>query len=1177
MARLICLVALTCWLTAFAASPAEAGPLVAAISGIATSLGFSAAASSAIAGWLVKTAISVGLSRLAMAMKGRQRQPGITTETTTAGGTTPQKFIMGLHATGGQLVAPINSYGAVGKTPRAYLVYPIALSVVAGCTLERIIINDAYVSLSGTSGAWGRAATGELADVAMVDYRDGSQTAVHADLLAAFSADPDRPWQSDMVGPGTCYAVTRFSYNRELFNGLPAVRFEVLGIPLYDPRADSSVGGSGAQRWANPATWAQSLNPMVMIYNILRGIDVGGGMIWGGECEAEDLPLAEWFAAMNECDQAVAKSGGGTEPQYRAGIEIALEEEPASVIEELLKTCMGQLVEVGGIWKPRAGGPAMPSFFLTDDDILISQDQEYTPFPSYTETFNGIECTYVEPNSLWEPKDAPPRYSATWEAEDGGRRLVAALSLRACSSRGQAQRLMKALIADHRRMRRNQFGTGPEGALLEPLETIGWNSATFGYVDWKVFEITSMTDHLMTLNQSVAVRERDSGDVAWEVGNYEPTDLPSPSISPMAPQVVQGWSVTAETVKDAAGNPRANGVRMHWSPDGAEDARGLRWQARIVGQTAVQLSGTYADVDAGTKHISAGLMRAHNYEWRSRYIVDRPSEWTAWTPVTTDDVGFSFADMSQPFIEAFDDAVATGDAALAGHNALVAGFTGTLVDGFNAVNNDVLALEAEQTSLNADIGGLNTNVTRILGCRADLLTGTALAALFTQLSVSTATGLSAWATSQAAAVATLAGKVSASYVFRVGAGGAAAGLEMVAQDSAAGGAVSTFKINADFIYLVGKVRASSMLISDSSNLFRDFDMLDEDLYYTDTSAVYSFLGASSARLGQRYVSIAAAADYEAVYTKWFDVQGDTEYKIDGASWLSATGAGVGTAALYFQTGEMDGAGTVTMIAQTLLRSVANTGYAWSTSHSEVSHVTPIDCRKMRFLMYRPAGGSGSARFGGLAVRRKVDSVLIKDGAVTAAKLNTDDLNVAGVSIFGGELKSSNYAESGGIPSAGWKLTHAGVFKGKSVVLRDALADGAASDKDTSFFTTAVNIPDTVGYVYLIHTVGPVAAKSIFKRGVSFEARHVSPGGYATDIYFQVRRKYDGVWGAWETLKTWSYGATESFADWRMHADSGTLAGVYDNVQYRLMSERNPSGLPISGIRNAYITTINLVK
>lgn len=625
------------------ATPAEAGPVAAAIGGLLTAVkGF--AALNALTAFLVKTAVSIGLSALARALAPKPRPAGISTETTTTGGTTPQKFILGRYATAGQLIAPPMSYGAAGKTPRAYLVYPLAVSCLPGVTLERVVINDDYVTLGAAGANWGRPATGDLAGYAWIDWRDGSQTAAHADLLAAFAADPDRPWSADMVGPGTAYAICRFKYNREVFNGLPALRFECLGIPLYDPRQDSTVGGTGAQRWSTPSTWTQTSNPAVMIYNILRGIALPDGQVWGGGIAAEDLPLASWFAAMNECDIAIPLAAGGTEPQFRAGLEIALDDEPASVIEELLKACSGQIAEFGGVWKMRCGPVAMPVLTLSDDDILVSEEADYEPFPGLSATWNGITATYPEPANLWESKEAPALYNATWEAEDGGRRLVADLRLPAVSWPLQVQRLMSGLIADDRRFRRHRLSLPPEAALLEPLDAISWTSVRNGYTA-KVFEVTGLVDALGTLVQSVQLRERDAGDYSWSTAMERATTLVGAGTTPTAAQSVPGWAAAAAVISDGSADRRP-AIDLSWDADGAEDARGLQWEVRLAGSGAAILSGTQSQIATGTLRIAEGVLAATAYELRARLIVDRPVSWTAWTAVTTGDTRLALVDLN---------------------------------------------------------------------------------------------------------------------------------------------------------------------------------------------------------------------------------------------------------------------------------------------------------------------------------------------------------------------------------------------------------------------------------------------------------------------------------------------------------------------------------------------------
>src|SRR5690606_9894772 len=187
----------------------------------------------------------------------------------------------------------------------------------------------------------------------------GNQTVADTYLRRVFGNDSQRPWSADMVGRGVAFAVITAKVKEDLFTGPPQCRFEVQGISLYDPRKDSTVGGSGSHRWSDPSTWEFSDNPAVVIYNILRGIYYNGQWIWGGQVPLTRLPLSNWFAAMNECDRLVPGAEVPTEKQFRCGAEIRLNEEPLDVIERLLKVCNGKMAEIGGVYKIRVGAPGL--------------------------------------------------------------------------------------------------------------------------------------------------------------------------------------------------------------------------------------------------------------------------------------------------------------------------------------------------------------------------------------------------------------------------------------------------------------------------------------------------------------------------------------------------------------------------------------------------------------------------------------------------------------------------------------------------------------------------------------------------------------------------------------------------------------------------------------------------
>lgn len=603
----------------------------AAIGAIATTVGTFFAANQ-FTMFLGRLLLSVALSALQSALMPKPREPGIKTKVTQTGGTNPAAFPLLKYATAGTHACPPMSHGSAGKTPNAFLTYVILLSDVPGCTLSRVIINNQYVTLGGTAHPdYGFPVTGDLNGYAWVKFYDGTQTAVDPMLLAKYQIYPERPWATDMIGRGCAYAIVTFKYNRERFPGLPRVKFELNGIPLYDPRKDSTVGGSGAHRWSDRSTWEPTVNPVVGIYNIMRGIELTDGSVWGGGFAATDLPLATWFTAMNECDLPVSDGASGTEPQYRAGWEVSVDEEPADVIAELLKACTGNVADLGGTWKIRVGPPGVPVMALTDADIVTSRDRNLRPFPNFASSYNGAQATYPDPANAWEPKDATPYFNATYEAEDAGQRLVADLNLVTVPYPAQVRRIMYSGVEEERRFRRHDQTLPPDYEVLEPLDSVSWTSAENGYTA-KVFEISGMTIDPMTGLQQHMWRERDAGDFAYP-GLPAPAPISNLPVIPAA-QTVPNFAVSGTSIPDATGAARRPALQLTWEPDLA-DVTGVMWEVRVQATGVIVARGSTQDVATGELLVAEGIVASTSYEVRARPVVDRPSDWTAWTPATT--------------------------------------------------------------------------------------------------------------------------------------------------------------------------------------------------------------------------------------------------------------------------------------------------------------------------------------------------------------------------------------------------------------------------------------------------------------------------------------------------------------------------------------------------------------
>jgi len=669
-------------------SLASADPITAVIAAVNAF-----AATSALAAFVVRIGISLALSALQVALQkkpGDVRRPGIKTEATTTGGTNPQSFILGKYATSGNMVAPPYSHPNSGAVPNKYLTYVVDVSDIPGAQFSRVIVAGEYMTdLVASAGDhdFEGLFSGGAAPHFYLTWHDGTQTAADPWMMANHAADPDRPWSADMVGTGVAYAVVTFVYNRLLFNGLPGVRFEVEGIPLYDPRLDGSVGGTGAHRWADPATWAFSENPLVMVYNILRGIALPDGKTWGGRAAASDLPLDNWFAAMNECDLPIALAGGGDEAQYRAGFEVGLDDQPAAIIEELLKSASAEITEIGGVYKVRVGPPALPVYFFSDLDVVITEAQSLRPYPGLDGVFNAIHASHPAPAAIWETRDAPSLYNPAFEAEDGGRQLVASVDLPGVTSDTQVQRLMAAWIKDERRFRRHNLTLPPDAAILEPLDSAAWTSPANGYTA-KVFEVGELQDDLTTLLQGVALRERDADDFLWIPGSDEIT-VSHPSTATLAPvaRTVPGWDVIPSYVADASGTYRRPAIAAIWTGTDMGDAAALEIQVRAQGQTDLVAQRSTTDLESGRLIISEGIVAGVIYEARARLVMRRARAWTSWLSALAPDLRLEPADIS----DATWTAIATDATDLAQG----------LIDGYDLTS--VEPIRSEITRLDADI------------------------------------------------------------------------------------------------------------------------------------------------------------------------------------------------------------------------------------------------------------------------------------------------------------------------------------------------------------------------------------------------------------------------------------------------------------------------------------------
>lgn len=175
----------------------------------------------------------------------------------------------------------------------------------------------------------------------------GSQSMADSALLAAFNAQAIT-YVDTLAG----YAYSVFALPVLAFDGQLNFSARVAGRKLYDPRLDSTNGGSGAHRLATPSTWAYSDNPALALADWLYSTAYGAG---------EAVLWASVITAANHCDALI---GAPAEKRRTVGVTLSSAADVPTVADALRAYAGCWLVPTSGGIKllPDADGAAAASY-----------------------------------------------------------------------------------------------------------------------------------------------------------------------------------------------------------------------------------------------------------------------------------------------------------------------------------------------------------------------------------------------------------------------------------------------------------------------------------------------------------------------------------------------------------------------------------------------------------------------------------------------------------------------------------------------------------------------------------------------------------------------------------------------------------------------------------------------
>lgn len=289
-----------------------------------------------------------------------------------------------------------------GDTPDELLII-LGLAGYPVTSLEKFWLNGELVFDGDSTTGPGAITTGKFANELVVDFRTGEETSAAFSGIAALSTG----WNAKTrILRGIPSLGIRLKITKKV-DGKFQPLAQIKGSKLYDPRLDSTIpGGSGAHRFADPTTWAFSVNPKLAELLYLRGADVASTRIFGMGKAVAAIDLENFASEANICEEQINVVGGGTIDRYTCNGLLIPGANHKLNLQRLLSASAGTMDASGGVYRTFAGSWRASSMTLTETDIDGAPTEMQLQIDQSKEV-NVIEGSFAEPTEMWVVKEYP--------------------------------------------------------------------------------------------------------------------------------------------------------------------------------------------------------------------------------------------------------------------------------------------------------------------------------------------------------------------------------------------------------------------------------------------------------------------------------------------------------------------------------------------------------------------------------------------------------------------------------------------------------------------------------------------------------------------------------------------------------------------------------------------------
>lgn len=483
----------------------------------------------AIKKFLIMAVVQAALSLAARALSGRPKGVGarpeeITTEWSAQAG----NFIFGQRRVAGVIGDRFTS----GDKNR-YLHFAVLLARHQVEAIDDVWIDDTRITNAQWNSTTGAVTSGRLAGKVSIWKHLGTDAQTADAQLVAGCSDYD----SNYRARGNAYLHIRCEFDEKVWDSGPpqSIYALVKGQRVYDPRLDSTNGGSGSQRVSQPTTWAYSNNWALCVASYLTGgslvYDVDSAALMGHLGYGIESDLIDWpsvIAAANESDESLS---GGSAPPSGAQVRFTCDgvgstgNQLDDNLDQVRASGAGQVVPVSGRYCIFAAAYETPAVSLNEDDL--AGDIAFVPVAPRDKRYNAVRGTFFSAQT-WQDAEFMPRQDSSYVTADGGRQEWRDIELPFTTDEYRAQRLAEIALNQSRNMGTLKFSGSARAMKVAPWQTVnvsiaelGWTNKVFRCIDRTVSEDGSSVDLDLRVEASGSYADPATADY------IQPSALPS--------------------------------------------------------------------------------------------------------------------------------------------------------------------------------------------------------------------------------------------------------------------------------------------------------------------------------------------------------------------------------------------------------------------------------------------------------------------------------------------------------------------------------------------------------------------------------------------------------------------------------------------------------------------------